>query len=228
MSSEVGLELNKIQYQYVPRMQNQIADALATMASIVDGPKEDEAIPIVVEQKEKQAYCASIEKDEGKNWEVETANKNIGRILRKSTKNYKDWNLQLPYALWGYRTSIQSSTGATHYSLVYGMEAVLPIEIGICSLRTVLESEIPGVDWLQSRYDQFCMMDEKRLKALYHIQGYQTRLRKAFDKKVRTRDLKLGDLVLNEIRTPIQETKWKFKQNWIVHILSSRYTLVEQ
>ena len=88
--------------------------------------------------------------------------------------------------------------------MVYGTEAVIPIEMGVCSLRTVLESEIPEVDWLQSRYNQLCMMDEKRLKALYHIQSYQRRLRKAFDKIVRTRDLKLGDLVLKEIRAPIQ------------------------
>ena len=58
------------------------------------------------------------------------------------------------------------------------------------------------------------MMDEKRLKALDHIQGYQMRLRKAFDKKVRTRDLELGDLVLKEIRASIQDTNEKFKQNW--------------
>ena len=69
----------------------------------------------------------------------------------------------------GYRTSIRSSTGATPYSLVYGMEAVFPIEMGVRSLRIVLESEIPEVDWLQSRYDQLCMLDKKRLKALYHI-----------------------------------------------------------
>ena len=43
------------------------------------------------------------------------------------------------------------------------------------------------------------MMDEKRLKALYHIQGYQRRLGKVFDKKVRARDLKIGYLVLKEI-----------------------------
>ena len=79
------------------------------------------------------------------------------------------------------------------------MEVVLPIEMGVRSLRTILESEIPEVDWLQSRYDQLYMLDEKRLKALYHIQGYQRRLRKAFDKKVRTKELKLGDLVLKEI-----------------------------
>ena len=79
------------------------------------------------------------------------------------------------------------------------MEAVLPIEMGVHSLMTVLESEIPEANWLQSKYDQLCMLDEKRLKALYHIQGYQRRFRKAFDKKVRTKDLKLGDLVLKEI-----------------------------
>ena len=66
----------------------------------------------------------------------------IGQNLKKSTKNYKDWHLQLPYALWGYRKSTRSSTGATSYSLVYRMKAVLPIEMGIPSLRTVLESEI--------------------------------------------------------------------------------------
>ena len=83
------------------------------------------------------------------------------------------------------------------------MEAIFPIEMGVRSLRTGLESEIPEADWLQSRYNQLCMLDGKRLKTLYHIQGYQRRLRKAFDKKVRTRDLKLGDLVLKEIRASV-------------------------
>ena len=85
--------------------------------------------------------------------------------------------------------------------------------MGVHLLRTVLESDIPEVDWLQSRYDQLCMLDEKRLKALYHIQGYQRRLRKAFDKKVKTRYLKLGDLVLKEIQAPVQDANGKFKQN---------------
>ena len=82
---------------------------------------------------------------------------------------------------------------------MHGMEVILPIEMGVRSLRTILESDFLKADWLQSRYDRLYMLDEKRLKVLYHIQGYQRRFRKAFDKKVRTRDLKLGDLVLKEI-----------------------------
>ena len=118
----------------------------------------------------------------------------------------------MPYSLWGYKTSIRSFKGAIPYSLLYGMEAILPIEMGVRSLRIVFESEIHEADCLQSRYDQLCLLDEKRLKALYHIQGYQRRLRKAFDKKVRTRDLKLGDLVLKEIQALVQDENGKFKQ----------------
>ena len=42
-------KFSKIQYQYVSRMQNQITDVLATMASMMEGPKEDEARLIVLE-----------------------------------------------------------------------------------------------------------------------------------------------------------------------------------
>ena len=64
-----ALKFSKIQYQYVPRMQNQIADALATMASMIDRPKEDEARSIVLEQKQEPTYCMTIKEDEGKNGE---------------------------------------------------------------------------------------------------------------------------------------------------------------
>ena len=76
------------------------------------------------------------------NGAVEAANKNIKRILRKMVETFRDWSEKLPFALWAYHTSFRTSTGATPYSLVYGMEAVLPIEIEIGSLRVALEHQI--------------------------------------------------------------------------------------
>ena len=70
---------------------------------------------------------------------VEVANKNIKRILRKMVETSRDWSEKLPFALWAYHTSFRTSTGATPYSLVYGMEAVLPVEIEMGSLRVALE-----------------------------------------------------------------------------------------
>ena len=70
---------------------------------------------------------------------IEAANKNIKRILRKMIETSRDWSDKLSFALWAYRTSFHTSTGATPYSLVYDMKAVLPVEIEMGSLRVALE-----------------------------------------------------------------------------------------
>ena len=77
---------------------------------------------------------------------VEAANKNIKRILQRMVETSRDWSEKLPFALWAYRTSFRTSTRATPYSLVYGMEAVLSVEIEMGSLRVSLEQQIPEAD----------------------------------------------------------------------------------
>ncbi|KAA3479531.1 RNA-directed DNA polymerase (Reverse transcriptase), Ribonuclease H [Gossypium australe] len=76
------------------------------------------------------------------NGAVEAANKNIKKIVGKMTETYRDWHEKLPFALYAYRTSVRTSTGATPFSLVYGMEAVLPIEVKIPSLRVLSELKL--------------------------------------------------------------------------------------
>ena len=58
------------------------------------------------------------------------------------TVTYKDWQEMFPFALHGYRTSVQTSTGATSFSLVYGMEVVLLIEVQIPSDRVLKDAEL--------------------------------------------------------------------------------------
>ena len=62
-------------------------------------------------------------------------------------KTYKDWSEYLPLALWGYRITMRTTIGQTMFSLVYGCEAVLPIEIEIKSLRVVMEAKTPESEW---------------------------------------------------------------------------------
>jgi len=88
------------------------------------------------------------------NGSVEVANKNIKKIIQKMVVTYKDWHEMLPFALHGYRTSVKTPTGATPFSLVYGMEAVLPFEVEIPSLRVLMETQLEEVDWVQARFDQ--------------------------------------------------------------------------
>jgi len=60
----------------------------------------------------------------------------------------KDWHEMLPFALHGYRTSVRTSTGATPFSLVYGMEAVLPFEVEILSRRVFMETKLEEAEWV--------------------------------------------------------------------------------
>ncbi|RVW63057.1 hypothetical protein CK203_063226 [Vitis vinifera] len=60
-------------------------------------------------------------------------------ILRRMVETSQDWLEKLPFALWAYQTSFRTSTRATPYFLVYGMEAVLPVEIEMGSLRVALD-----------------------------------------------------------------------------------------
>ncbi|XP_012482869.1 uncharacterized protein LOC105797436 [Gossypium raimondii] len=100
-------------------------------------------------------YCQKM------NCAVEAANK-IKKIVAKMAETYKDWHEKLPFALLDYRTSIRTSTGATPFSLVYEMEAVLPIEVEIHSLRVLAELKLDEAEWIQSQYDQLNLIEEKR------------------------------------------------------------------
>ncbi|XP_074299530.1 uncharacterized protein LOC141630651 [Silene latifolia] len=146
---------------------------------------------------------------------VEAANKTVATILRKMSDNYKEWPEKIPFALWGYRTSIRTATGATPYYIVYEMEAVQPVELEVPSLRILLESHVPEADWVQARYDSLVLLDERRLNALYHVQLYQKRIERAFNKKVKPRGINEGDLVLKSVRALLPvNPRGKFKPNW--------------
>lgn len=72
----------------------------------------------------------------------------------------RQWHEKLPFALLGYRTIVRTSVGATPYSLVYGTETVIPIEIEISSLRIVVEAEIDDDEWIKTRLEQLGLIDE--------------------------------------------------------------------
>ena len=57
-------------------------------------------------------------------------------------------------------------------------------------------------EWVQNRFDQLNIIDEKRMTSIFHGQLYQKRMKKAFDKKVCPQNFQAGDLVLKRILPP--------------------------
>ncbi|XP_050890352.1 uncharacterized protein LOC127095751 [Lathyrus oleraceus] len=78
---------------------------------------------------------------------------------------------------------IMEELWVTPFSLVYGMEAVLPIEVEIPSMIVLMEAKLDEMEWVQARFDELNLIEKKRLKALCYGQLYQRRLKKAFNKK---------------------------------------------
>ncbi|KAA0038978.1 putative RNA-directed DNA polymerase (Reverse transcriptase), Ribonuclease H [Cucumis melo var. makuwa] len=70
----------------------------------------------------------------------------------------------------------QKISGATPFSLVYGFEAVLPVEVEVSSLRVIQEVELDEAKWAQVRYKQLNFIEERRLTALCKGQLYQKKI----------------------------------------------------
>ena len=145
---------------------------------------------------------------------IEATNKNIKKIIQNMVATYKDWHEMLSFALHGYRTSVRTSTGATPFSLVYGIEVVLPFEVEIPSLRVSMETKLEEAEWVKVRYDQLNIIEEKRLATVCHGKLYQKRMKKAFDKKVHPREFHEGDLVVKKIISVQKDHRGKWMPNY--------------
>ena len=70
------------------------------------------------------------------------------------------------------------------------MEAVLPYEIFLPSLRVQLDQEVSERERWELLLAQLELLDERRLRAAEHMQVYQKRLSKFYQKKVLRENLK--------------------------------------
>ncbi|KAJ1704768.1 hypothetical protein LUZ63_004547 [Rhynchospora breviuscula] len=147
---------------------------------------------------------------------AEAFNKVLIKIIRKTIRdNQRNWHEKLPEALWAYRITHRTVTQATPYSLVYGTETVLPIEVELPSLRVAMASEIPLTKQMQLRLQELDGMDEKRLAAQQNLELYQARMTRAYERISRPRAFRKGELVL-VLRRPITGRHHgpKFAPNW--------------
>ena len=95
---------------------------------------------------------------------MEAFNKIIIKLLKKFISlNKRDWNEKLSECLWAYRTTVRTPTGNTPFFLVYGCEAVIPLEIQMSSLRVALMARMTKEDNDRLRLQELEAVDEKRL-----------------------------------------------------------------
>ena len=78
------------------------------------------------------------------------------------------WVEELPRVLWAYRTTSGKLTGISSFALTYGMEAIIPIEIGMPTLQT----EIPEKANAEAVAKDLDMASELREATAMRIASY--------------------------------------------------------
>ena len=97
------------------------------------------------------------------------------------------WLEELPNVLWAYRTTAKTLTGETPFKLNYGAEAVVPIKVGITSMKR--EFFLGGNIDYQLKFNLDCL-DKTREEASKRMNKYQQKMTEYYNKRVKLRRLR--------------------------------------
>ncbi|CAA7040023.1 unnamed protein product [Microthlaspi erraticum] len=129
------------------------------------------------------------------NGQAEATNKTLLSNLKKRLDARKHrWSEELAAVLWACRTTPHKATHETPFSLAYGLEAVIPTETSVPSLRRM---QCPANVELNEEMlrDHLDLIDERRDQALIRIQNYQQAAARYYNSKVKHRRFHIGDMV---------------------------------
>ena len=131
------------------------------------------------------------------NGQTEVTNRTLLKIIKTKLDDAKGvWPEKLPNVLWAYRTTTRTSTGETPFRLTYGTKVVILVKVGVTSTRQAAFSEEGNDDKLRLNLD---CLDEVRDKASSRMTKYQQKMAEYYNKRVKLRQLDIGDLVLRKV-----------------------------
>ena len=116
---------------------------------------------------------------------MKVTNRTLLKIIKTKLDDAKGaWAEELPNVLWAYRTTTRTPTGETPFRLTYGIEAVIPVEVGVTSTRRAAFSEEENDDKLRLNLD---CLEEVRDKASSRMAKYQWKMAEYYNKRVKLR-----------------------------------------
>ncbi|XP_072089283.1 uncharacterized protein [Arachis hypogaea] len=154
-------------------------------------------------------HFASVEHPQT-NGLAEAANKVILHALKKKLDDAKGlWAELIPEVLWGYNTTPQTSTKETPFRLVYGSEAMIPLEVSQESIRTHINNQD------EARRAELDIIEEVRDITALRQRATQQAIARQYNKSVKSRAFVKGDLVLRKTEAARKPpSHGKLAANW--------------
>jgi ribonuclease HI len=151
------------------------------------------------------------------NGAVERANGLIFCAIKKCLYNQAKGKCvaELPKVIFSHNTTESRATKFTPFRLLYGAEAMIPEEIMGESLRVTEEQA--SKENLALDKD---LAEVDRIKACHNLETYQRQTRAWRDKKVKLKQIAVGDFVIK--RKPNAEIRGKFQEKWEGPFIVSR------
>jgi hypothetical protein len=129
------------------------------------------------------------------NGQAEASNKVMIKIIKmRINDNLRRWHKKLSEAMWAHRTSRHRAMKVTPFELVYGQEAVLPVEVSLQNLRITEQDYLSAKEYIELMMDKVDEAPESRLKVLEEIEK-KVEIAKAYNKCVVEKSFQVVDLV---------------------------------
>jgi hypothetical protein len=107
--------------------------------------------------------------------------------------------LVLSEALWAHHISRHGAIKVTPFELVYGQEAVLPVEVNLGAYRPAKQNNLDVESYCALMMDNIDEVTDKRMEALEEIEKDKRRVARAYNKKLNAKSFQVGDLVWKTI-----------------------------
>lgn len=110
-------------------------------------------------------------------------------VKRRLERRRGKWHEELQHVLWAHRTTRRKPTNESSYPLTYGMEAVIPTEVILPTVRTLTIEQGNNNEKVARHID---LLEEKREVAVIHLANYQSQVAKYFNKVAKPHSLGLA------------------------------------
>eukprot|EP00253_Pinus_taeda_P035847 PITA_35847 len=127
---------------------------------------------------------------------AKSSNKSLVRIITKLLEqNKRSWDSKFKFDLWPDRVIIKKSLNTSPFQMVYGIDAIFPVQLTIPVAKLQQVHEAKPNDMTRRMY-QIIEVQQKREQQYDLVRKYQQAMKEVFDKGTKKEYFHIGDLAL--------------------------------